>query len=56
MNSKPFALRILSILGIFLLTACGNINSDSSVYDDVNESKGKTTTAIGSKDDTDRRR
>lgn len=52
MNSKPFALRILSILGIFLLTACGNINSDSSVYDDVNESKGKTTTAIGSKDDT----
>ena len=49
MNSKLFALRILSILGIFLLTACGNINSDSSVYDDVNESKGKNTTALGTK-------
>ena len=49
MNSIALASRFIGILGIFLLTACGSINSDHSVYEDANTSKGKTTTALGSK-------
>jgi hypothetical protein len=48
MNSIALASRFIGILGIFLLTACGGINSDHSVYEDANTSKGKTTTALGS--------
>ena len=48
MNSRALASRFLGIFGIFLLTACGNVNSDPSVYEDVNSSKGKNTTALGS--------
>ena len=52
MNSRALASRFLGILGIFLLTACGNVNSDASVYEDVNTSTGKNTTALGSNRDT----
>jgi hypothetical protein len=52
MNSTAFAPRFLGIIGIFLLTACGNTSSDPSVFEDVNTSTGKTTTALGSKNDT----
>ena len=39
--------RTLGILSFFVLTACGSIVSDDSVYDDVNKSRGKEATAIG---------
>jgi hypothetical protein len=39
--------RFLGIFGILLLSACGNVDSDPSVYEDANTSKGKNTVALG---------
>ena len=46
-NLMAIIARTLGILSFFVLTACGSIVSDDSVYDDVNKSRGKEATAIG---------
>jgi hypothetical protein len=46
-NLMAIIARTLGILSFFVLTACGSISSDDSVYDDVNTSRGKDTSAMG---------
>jgi hypothetical protein len=43
---------VLSLIGILLLTSCGDIRDDPSVYEDANTSKGKSTGPLGNPSDS----